>query len=200
MSFDSDFSDMSPISNIAPKKNQNIVSKTGSKVNNSAPVKSVKKTVGIKSNKSATSASAKGQGMEARMLEILPLCILQVVLIMVLKNVMDIRKRCKCNENKNLATILVVLYTLLMLMTAASITGILMGYPVKLIQKAVPATMIGIFIVTIIMTFAYIYKVEDKCDCPQTDNIYNLIKLYFGFLAFLFIAGILVFAFSYALD
>ena len=68
------------------------------------------------------------------------------------------------------------------------------------VKKAIPVAMIGVFLITIMLTFAYIYKVEDKCDCPQTDNIYNILKLYFGFLVFLFMATILVYTFSYALD
>ena len=188
MSFDSDYSEMSPVENNPFNKKESKLSAMNSKINNSAPVK---KMFGSKQTK---------PGTETRIIETVPLIILQVVLIMVLKNVWDIRKRCKCDENKNLATVLVVLYTLLILVTGGSITAVLIGYPMDTVKKAIPGAMIGIFIITIMMTFAYIYKVEDKCDCPQTDNIYNLIKLYFGFLGFLFISSMLVYGFSYALD
>ena len=186
MNFDSEFDDMSPVNPVVSSYNN-----TSSKIERSAPVNSIKKTLGIKSDKPSK---------ETRILEIIPLCILQVVVGIVLKNILDIRKRCKCNENKHLATLLILLYSFLLIISGAAIVAILIGYPINTIKKTIHGIMIGGFGTTILLTFAYIYKVEDKCDCPQTNNIYNVLKLYLGFLIFLFVSSLLVYAFSYALD
>jgi hypothetical protein len=198
MNFESDFDEISPVASVkrgTSNPSKNIISKTSSKIGKSAPIKSIKKMTGMKSNSSSSSSSK-----ETKILEIVPICILQVVFGLLLKNVLDIRKRCKCSENKNLATLLIVLYALLLIVSGGSIAAVLIGYPMETVKKAIPVAMIGVFLITIMLTFAYIYKVEDKCDCPQTDNIYNILKLYFGFLVFLFMATILVYTFSYALD
>ena len=192
MDFDSEFDSMSPINPVVTK---NTFTKKPSNITSNIPNKS-KPNV----NKSSGPANMTDLYDMNRVVRIFPVLLMQIVFVMILKNILDIRKRCKCRENKDVATVLIVLYSLLLIVYTSAIVAILIGYSIEKVKTAIPAAMAVIFIITIILTYAYIYKVERKCDCEQTENIYNLLKMYFGVLGFIFFSSILVFAFSFALD
>lgn len=199
MDFSSSFDSMSPVAPIIKKgygnKSHNKLSdntRNYGKLNNKLNTAKHTNTHHSKKNPDTD--------LDTRLIQIVPIILLEIVFFIVMRNIWSIRNRCKCSMNRDMASLLLILYSTMSLIYGVAIVWVLQGHSIESIRTVIPSALALVFLLTLVLTYAYIYKVETACSCQETLYIYNILKMYTGIMVFLLIGSGFIYGISKAIE